>query len=69
MQLLPAFSGLSQRVPYPRRPLTETERNWLWSVAITVGSVLLFGAVTSWKWAWGGGRTRFVSSWTPWKPR
>jgi hypothetical protein len=27
-----------------RRPLTATERNWLWALAIVVGSGLLFGA-------------------------
>jgi hypothetical protein len=30
-----------------RRPLTPTERNWLWALAIVVGSGLLFGAYRS----------------------
>lgn len=47
MQLLPAFPELSlSRIPFPRkRPLTETERNWLSSAAIVTGSVLLFAAI------------------------
>src|SRR5262245_47004525 len=28
-----------------RRPWTTTERNWMWALAIVVGSGLLFGAV------------------------
>jgi hypothetical protein len=28
-----------------KRPLTTTERNWLWALAIVVGSALVFGAV------------------------